>query len=69
MEEHLKKMYEEIKNQEAKLYDVREQDEWDEGHLIVAEHLPLSKLRQDELVDKVDRDKKSTSTVGVDRES
>lgn len=33
-----------IESGEAVLLDVREQDEWDEGHIKGAQHIPLGKL-------------------------
>ncbi|SJN31691.1 rhodanese family protein [Marinilactibacillus psychrotolerans 42ea] len=39
-------------NKDIKLIDVREQDEWDAGHLNGAQHFPLSELA--ELKDKLD---------------
>ncbi len=58
MEEHLKKMQEEMQNDQAVLYDVREESEWEEGHLEEAQHLPLSELREENLFEKVDKEKK-----------
>ena len=49
MEEHLKKMLNEIKDGKAKLFDVRELDEWEDGHLKIAELAPLSKLNEGEI--------------------
>ena len=45
MEKHLEAMVAEIRAGEAQLFDVREQDEWDAGHLQLAQLTPLSGLR------------------------
>lgn len=45
MPAHIQTMLEEIKNGTAQLLDVREQDEWDAGHLKLAKLVPLSGLR------------------------
>ncbi len=58
MEEHLEKMKNEIAQQQAELYDVRELDEWEEGHLKLAKHLPLSKLREEVNENEIAKDKK-----------
>jgi rhodanese-related sulfurtransferase len=42
----LNQLRQELDDQEAILLDVREQKEWDEGHLSRAQHLPLSKLNE-----------------------
>ena len=42
--ESLKVVKENITTRKAVLLDVREQDEWDAGHLEHAAHLPLSKI-------------------------
>jgi rhodanese-related sulfurtransferase len=49
-----------LKGQKAVLLDVRDRDEWDEGHLADAKLLPLGQLRKpnaDELLQSVPRDK------------
>lgn len=38
-----------LKDKKAVLLDVREQDEWDAGHLKLAKLVPLSKIRADAL--------------------
>jgi rhodanese-related sulfurtransferase len=48
MQEHLAEMQAEIKSGTAQLLDVREQEEWDEGHLKSATLVPLSKLNEGE---------------------
>ena len=58
MEKHLEKMKNEINQQQADLYDVRELDEWEEGHLKIAKHLPLSNLREGQGEEKVAKNKK-----------
>lgn len=40
-------------NKKSSLIDVREQDEWDAGHLSGAQHIPLSELS--ELKNKLDK--------------
>lgn len=45
MQEHIKQMVEEINSGEAVLLDVREQQEYDEGHLNTAKLVPLSALQ------------------------
>jgi rhodanese-related sulfurtransferase len=47
----------EIETGTAQLYDVREQDEWDDGHLNKASLVPLSILRDYELPEGIDFDK------------
>lgn len=51
---------ENIKNEKALLLDVREQKEWDAGHLKAARLVPLSKLSEA-------RDAKSVKDVGKDK--
>lgn len=52
---------ENLKAGKAVMVDVREQDEWDFGHLAVAIHLPTSQLEKkdkiDELAKKLDKNK------------
>jgi rhodanese-related sulfurtransferase len=54
---------EDIKDQledgEAQLLDVREQDEWDAGHLSQAKFAPLSLLRDGECDEKIDKSLKT----------
>lgn len=45
MTEEIQTMLLEIENGTAQLLDVREQDEWDAGHLKLAQLVPLSMLR------------------------
>lgn len=42
---HLEQMRQKLVNGEAQLFDVREQDEWDEGHLAGVELVSLSMLQ------------------------
>ena len=42
----LEKVKKKVKSNQAILYDVREQEEWEIEHFSLAEHLPLSELRQ-----------------------
>jgi rhodanese-related sulfurtransferase len=44
MKEHLEILKKELENNQAVLMDVREQDEWDQGHLQQAILVPLSEL-------------------------
>ena len=52
--------YEELKDaveaRKVQLFDVREQDEWDAGHLADAHFVPLSLLRDGECPDGLDRE-------------
>ena len=48
----LAKVKKQLKDGKATLLDVREQNEWDEGHLKAARLLPLSVLRKGKLSDK-----------------
>jgi len=45
-----------LKDKTAVLVDVREQKEWDEGHLQDASFIPLSKLKVDKEAEKVTKD-------------
>ena len=45
MEKHIETMVEEVRSGEAQLFDVREQDEWDAGHLDLSVLVPLSGLK------------------------
>jgi rhodanese-related sulfurtransferase len=40
-----------LENNETILIDVREDDEWEEGHIKEAIHLPLSQVRESKLPD------------------
>ena len=44
-DQSLEKIRLEIKNSEAFLVDIREQTEWEAGHIAGATHLPLSELK------------------------
>lgn len=57
MQNHLNEMLEEIKNGQAILFDVREIDEWEDGHLELAKWVPLSTLRNYELPENMEFDK------------
>ncbi len=46
MSQHISKMLDEMDAGEAILLDVREQHEWDAGHLSLAQLVPLSELRK-----------------------
>lgn len=45
MSELLEELKKELLNNEIQLFDIREKDEWDEGHLKAASFVPLSELR------------------------
>lgn len=51
------KLREELAQNTAILLDVREEDEWDDGHLKDATFLPLSALKSDELPENLPKDK------------
>jgi rhodanese-related sulfurtransferase len=60
MKAHLQQMLEEISRGEAQLLDVREQDEWEAGHLKITKLVPLSGLRMMEEPDSsISRSKKT----------
>lgn len=59
MQEHLENLKRELENGTAQLLDVREQDEWDEGHLQRASLAPLSELNQGEEPAGPDKSKKT----------
>jgi rhodanese-related sulfurtransferase len=58
-QEHTKDTADQVKkaiaDKKAVLIDVREQDEWDEGHLKDASLLPLSKIRAGVKKDEIDK--------------
>ncbi|PCJ58275.1 MAG: hypothetical protein COA79_13535 [Planctomycetota bacterium] len=45
MREELNNIKDELSQKKAQIFDVREEDEWDEGHLKEAHFVPLSDLR------------------------
>lgn len=47
----LKKVREELNKQQAILLDVREQKEWDNGHLTHAQHVPITELSKGHIPD------------------
>jgi len=55
----LSKIEEEVKAGTAKLLDVREQDEWDAGHLKNAELLQLSLIQNGEIPESLDKSLKT----------
>lgn len=60
MQEKFQKIQEELLAGTAQLFDVREQDEWDVGHLKLAHFIALSELREgEEPSDEFDRTKKT----------
>lgn len=54
----LKEVKKEVERDEAIILDVRELDEWNEGHLSCSNHLPISALNQGYLPNDLPRDKK-----------
>ena len=52
-------MRDQLEEGDAQLFDVREQDEWDAGHLVQAKFIPLSDLREGILPDGLDKSKKT----------
>lgn len=52
-------MRDELENGQAQILDVREQDEWDAGHLTQAKLVPLSLLREGECDDSINKDLKT----------
>lgn len=59
MTDKIKRMMDEIAVKEAQLFDVRELDEWQAGHLVQAELVPLSGLQYGELPQEFDKSKKT----------
>ncbi len=59
MQNHLKTMLEEVQSGKAQLYDIREEGEWNEGHLKIAKLIPLSTLREYEVPKGEDSAKKT----------
>ena len=55
----LSKIEEEVKAGTAKLIDVREQDEWDAGHLKNAELLQLSRIQDGDVPETLDKSVKT----------
>jgi rhodanese-related sulfurtransferase len=55
----LSKIEEEVKAGTAKLLDVREQDEWDAGHLKNAELVQLSRLNDGDIPESLDKSVKT----------
>lgn len=53
----LKKVQQEINENKAILIDVREQEEWDEGHLACARLIPLSQLSESDIPKDLPKDK------------
>ena len=59
MQEHIKKILEEIEQGKSLLIDVREKDEWEAGHLSMAKLYPLSVISEgDDPEEELDSDKK-----------
>ena len=59
MSAHLEQLKEELANGSAQLLDVREQEEWEEGHLTQATLVPLSQLKEFEEPENIPSDKKT----------
>ena len=59
MQDHLKNMLNEIQSGTAQLLDVREQGEWDMGHLKLAVLAPLSELSEEKLPEGLDLAKRT----------
>lgn len=59
MQDHLEVLQKELESGEAQLFDVREQGEWDAGHLTQAKLVPLSALDGGAEPEGVDKDKKT----------
>lgn len=54
----LKNVRKEVESSEAIILDVRELDEWNEGHLSCSQHLPISRLNEGFMPKDLPRDKK-----------
>ena len=54
---NLEQIRQDLKNEDAILLDVREQDEWDEGHLATARLVPLSALDEEDIPSDLPTDK------------
>ena len=59
MQTHLQTLLAEIQNGSAQLFDVREQNEWDAGHLAQATLVPLSQLREFEIDESLNKNIKT----------
>lgn len=59
MQDHLETLQRELARGQAQLLDVREQEEWDQGHLSVAKLVTLSSLMQGECPEDLDKNKKT----------
>lgn len=55
----LEKLKQQIAEQSINLIDVREQGEWDDGHVREAVHVPLSELRSGIIPEGIDKSKPS----------
>ena len=60
MKEYLEDLQDELENNEAVLVDVREQNEWNAGHITGAIFVPLSTLKEGQYpnFEKIDKKKK-----------
>lgn len=59
MNDKITTVVEELKAGEAQLFDVREKDEWNAGHLVLAELVPLSGLQAGVVPEQYDLSKKT----------
>lgn len=63
MQDHIKEMIEEVKSGSAVLFDIREIDEWEDGHLTTSSLVPLSTLRNYELPEDMTFDKSKKTYI------
>ena len=59
MPEHLTQLKEELEAGKAQLIDIREEIEWNAGHLSDAVLLPLSEIQSGEIPDEISKEKKT----------
>ena len=59
MKEYLQNLKQELEQGKAQILDVREQDEWEQGHLQQAQFVPLSQLGEGHDFEKVNRSLKT----------
>ncbi len=59
MKTHLEEMKQELALGKAQLLDVRELNEWNEGHLVLAKLTPLSQLEEGETFEDLKRETKT----------
>jgi len=56
---HLETLKQELTKGQAQLFDIREESEWDEGHLPSAVFVPLSGIRENKIPANLDTSKKT----------